>query len=88
MEARAPMTKCSECPKGYAYMTTAAMDLPVRHGGKDYVVHIPDLIVGKCDCCGEVYLDNRADDQIQSALRGSVGLPEGPATSKPRGAAK
>jgi len=41
----------------------------VRHDGRLHAVDLPRLIVPRYEACGEVYLDNRADDQIRLALR-------------------
>src|SRR5689334_11495323 len=61
--------KCVACESGYVRDRVIAKDVTMKHNGKEYDLHIPDLQVGQCDSCGEVYYDNRADDQKQAALR-------------------
>lgn len=68
MNNQIPTTKCAECG-GYAYDAVVAEDVKVRHDGKWYTLQIPNLLVSKCEKCGAIYRDNRADDQIRDALR-------------------
>jgi DNA-binding transcriptional regulator YiaG len=41
----------------------------VRFEGHVYTVDIPDLNIPRCQSCGELLFDNRADDQMDLAFR-------------------
>jgi putative zinc finger/helix-turn-helix YgiT family protein len=53
---------------------TVSHTTEVRHEGRLYTVHVPQLHVLKCGACGEFVLDDRANDQIYDALREQLGL--------------
>lgn len=51
--------------------------LQIKHDGRLYTVEIPRLRVPRCAACGELVLENDADEQIAQALREQIGLLSG-----------
>lgn len=56
------------CPKTIDYRTTVKLDRTV------YDVHVPDLHCRECANCGEQFFGDKADQQIDDALRDAAGL--------------
>ena len=46
----------------------------LEHDGRKYAIAIADFPVVKCRNCGEVYLDDAADERLSEALRAAAGL--------------
>jgi len=46
----------------------------VKHDGREYTVHIPDLEIPTCRKCGEQVFTASMDDRIIAALRAQAGL--------------
>jgi putative zinc finger/helix-turn-helix YgiT family protein len=46
----------------------------VKHDGRAYTVHIPDLAIPTCRKCGEQVFTAETDDRIIAALRAQLGL--------------
>lgn len=65
---------CVECCNGSLLEATIEKTTRIKYEGKPYDILVSDLLVLKCDNCGETYLDNRADRQISRALREHLGL--------------
>ena len=61
--------RCPECGRAELQPANIAYDAEVKHDGRLYAFHIPQLQVNKCGACGEVLFGNVADDQISQALR-------------------
>lgn len=61
--------RCPECGKAEVQPATIAYDAEVKHDGRLYAFHIPQLQVNQCGACGELLFGNVADDQISQALR-------------------
>jgi hypothetical protein len=66
--------RCPECGKAELQPATIAYDAEVKHDGRLYAFHIPQLQVNKCGACGEVLFGNVADDQISQSLREHLAL--------------
>jgi putative zinc finger/helix-turn-helix YgiT family protein len=45
-----------------------------EHDGRKYAISVDDLPVLKCQHCGEVYLDEAADERLSEVLRAAAGL--------------
>ena len=70
-----PSTRpCPECGKGDVRSVTIAYDAEIKHDGRLYAFPIPELLVNRCDACGEVFFDAATDDQISQALRNHLKL--------------
>ncbi|WP_169981206.1 type II TA system antitoxin MqsA family protein [Tautonia rosea] len=46
----------------------------IEHDGRKYTVEVPCLAVLKCQACGELVLDDDADERVIDALREAAGL--------------
>ncbi|HOW18590.1 MAG TPA: helix-turn-helix domain-containing protein [Phycisphaerae bacterium] len=66
--------RCPKCLRKSVNPTRIPYEAQIKHDGRLYVVDVPALNVAKCDACGELVLDNRADEQITDALRKQLGL--------------
>lgn len=65
---------CPECGKTGVQSAVIAYDANVKHDGRLYAFHIPDLPVNRCAACGEVLFSNATDDRISEALREHLSL--------------
>jgi putative zinc finger/helix-turn-helix YgiT family protein len=66
--------RCSECGKKEMYPQATDYIGEVKHDGRPYTIHIPDLEIPTCRNCGAQLFTARADDRIIAALREKVGL--------------
>ena len=66
--------RCPECGKKEVRAARVAYSTEIKYDGRLYTVEIPDLSVPRCDACGELVFDIRADEQIARALRNQLGL--------------
>jgi putative zinc finger/helix-turn-helix YgiT family protein len=55
-------------------LATIEHDAEIKHDGRMYVIHIPELQVIRCGTCGEVFFTAATDAQISQALREHLGL--------------
>jgi putative zinc finger/helix-turn-helix YgiT family protein len=46
----------------------------LEHDGRKYAISLADFPVLKCRHCGEIYLDEAADERLSEALRAAAGL--------------
>ncbi len=46
----------------------------MSHDGRTYSVEVPDLAAARCENCGELVLDDAANEQISLAFRQRLGL--------------
>jgi putative zinc finger/helix-turn-helix YgiT family protein len=65
---------CSECGRESVQPSIIAYDAAVKHDGRLYQFHIPELHVDKCANCGEFFINAASDDEISQALRKHLGL--------------
>jgi len=65
---------CPDCGKEEVKPEKIAYDAKVKHDGRQYALHILDLLVNKCSACGEVFFDSVASGQIYQALRNHLKL--------------
>ena len=65
---------CVTCGKEAVWPATVDYDAKVRHEGRLYEFHVPDLQANQCRECGETTFGNVADEQITHALREHLGL--------------
>lgn len=66
--------RCPECGKQEVHAAQVAYTAEIKHDGRLCTVEIPDLSVPRCDACGELVFDTRADEQVARALRDQLGL--------------
>lgn len=64
--------KCRERAVLPARLESYATEL--EHDGRKFAIAVADLAVQKCRNCGEVYLDDDADERLSDALRAAAGL--------------
>ena len=57
-------------------MALATVDYRVQvdHDGRKYQIHVPSLSVPRCGACGEIAIDEVADQAIQGAFRKEANL--------------
>ena len=65
---------CLTCGKEAVWPAPIDYDAKVRHEGRLYEFHVPDLRANQCRECGETTFGNVADEQITRALREHLGL--------------
>ena len=65
---------CPTCCKKTVQPATITHVAEIKYESRTYSVKIPDLKVGKCPDCGEVYFDLDTDAQIDAAFRGEARL--------------
>jgi putative zinc finger/helix-turn-helix YgiT family protein len=72
----APSTqKCMNCREQTVSPTRLdSYATELEHDGRKYAITIADFPVLKCRHCGEVYLDEAADELLSEALRAAAGL--------------
>ena len=72
----APSTqKCMVCRERAVSPTKLdSYETELEHDGRKYSISVADLVVLKCRHCGEVYLDEGADERLSEALRAAAGL--------------
>ena len=61
--------RCSSCRETAVYRDNIHYKSAIKHEGKLYEIDIPELSVPRCCKCDEIVFDNKADEQIQLALR-------------------
>ena len=65
---------CVTRGKEAVWPATVDYDAKVRHEGRLYEFHVPNLQANRCRECGETTFGNVADEQITHALREHLGL--------------
>lgn len=65
---------CPKCREPRVTATTIHHVAEVAHDGRHYSLEIPKLEAARCEACGEIVFDDRADQQISAALRKEIGL--------------
>jgi len=69
------MRKCMICRERTVSPTTLdSYATEVEHNGRKYAISVADFPVLKCRHCGEIYLDEAADEKLSEALRTAAGL--------------
>jgi putative zinc finger/helix-turn-helix YgiT family protein len=67
--------KCMHCrQRAVSPVTLASHATEMEHDGRKYLVELTDFPVLKCQNCGELVLDEEANDRLFSALRSAAGL--------------
>jgi putative zinc finger/helix-turn-helix YgiT family protein len=72
----APTTrKCMICrERAVSPIKRDSYETELEHDGRKYAIMVADFSVLKCRHCGEVYLDEAADERLSEALRAAAGL--------------
>jgi putative zinc finger/helix-turn-helix YgiT family protein len=66
--------RCSRCRAKEVQPAVIGYTARVNHDGRIYELGLPALNTPRCRACGEVILDDQADEQISAALREHLGL--------------
>jgi putative zinc finger/helix-turn-helix YgiT family protein len=66
--------RCVECRAKEVFPQATDYTTTVKHDGRSYTVHIPDLEIPTCRKCGEQLFTVGIDDRVVAALRAQVGL--------------
>ena len=67
--------KCMVCRERTVVPTSLeSYATELEHDGRKYAIATADFSVLKCRNCGEVYLDDAADERLSEALRAAAGL--------------
>lgn len=69
-----PDSQCPMCDGGVMRDAVLRHTAVMRNDGKQHEVVIENLTVRRCEKCAEILFDNRADDQMQDALRRHLGV--------------
>jgi DNA-binding transcriptional regulator YiaG len=65
---------CARCRTRTVWPVTIPYRASIRFDGQPYEVEVPQLVVPRCETCGELHFDNYADEQITQALRAQLRL--------------
>lgn len=65
---------CVRCRTKTVWPVTIPYRANRQYEGVRYLVEIPELVIPRCETCGELHFDNYADDQINRALRTQLRL--------------
>lgn len=66
--------KCAQCRQRTVNPTTIDYSTTIEHDGRTYELHVPQLSVARCETCGQVVLDDDANERISDALRRQLGV--------------
>ena len=66
--------RCSECKAKEVYPKATDYTTAVKHDGRSYSIHIPDLAIATCRNCNAQTFSVRDDDRIFATLRAQIGL--------------
>jgi hypothetical protein len=66
--------RCWKCGEKAVHREAFPYTTEVKHDGSLYELALPALEAPRCQNCGEVVIDDAADEQISQALRDIVGL--------------
>lgn len=66
--------RCIECREKAIFPQATDYSTTVKHDGRLYTVHIPDLAIPTCRKCGAQTFAVGDDDRIIAALRAQLGL--------------
>jgi putative zinc finger/helix-turn-helix YgiT family protein len=73
--ANPPIRKCLVCrERAVAPATLPSHTLEMEHDGRKYTVTVADFQVLRCQRCGDMILDDAANERLSDALRAQVGL--------------
>ncbi len=59
---------CDSCRKNTVWPVQFPFCSQIRHDGVLHSVDTPELVVPRCQECGELYFDNHAEEQVSSAF--------------------
>ena len=60
---------CARCRTKTVWPVTIPYQASIRYEGQLHEIDVPQLIVPRCETCGELHFDNYADEQITQAFR-------------------
>jgi putative zinc finger/helix-turn-helix YgiT family protein len=66
--------RCVECKADEVFPQATDYTTTVKHDGRPYSIHIPDLAIPTCRNCGDQLFTAESDDRIIAALRAQIGL--------------
>jgi len=66
--------RCVECRAKEVYPQPTDYTITRKHDGREYTIHIPDLVIPTCRKCGEQLFTVSTDEPIIAALRAQIGL--------------
>jgi len=61
--------KCGKCRQRAVELATVPYETHVEFDGRNYLVSLPALSVPRCGNCGDISIDEGADQQISDAFR-------------------
>jgi DNA-binding transcriptional regulator YiaG len=65
---------CDRCRKWTVWPATIAYDHQIRLEGQLHHVYTPQLVVPRCQECGELFFDNDTEKQVSQAVRTQLHL--------------
>jgi DNA-binding transcriptional regulator YiaG len=65
---------CARCRTKSVWPVKIPYQGRLRYEDRLYTIEVPEWVVPRCETCGELHIDNYADDQINQALRAQVRL--------------
>ena len=65
---------CARCRTKTVWPVTMPYRASRQYEGVRHAVDVPQLVVPRCETCGELHFDNYADDQINQAFRAQLRL--------------
>lgn len=66
--------KCAQCRQRTVNPETVDYSTTIEHDGRTYEIHVPQLPVARCETCGDIVLDDEANERISDAIRSQLGV--------------
>jgi len=66
--------RCARCRQLTVHPVAIPYRSEILHDGRLHMVEVPQLTVPRCQNCGELSFDNRAEDQIDEVFRAQLRL--------------
>lgn len=66
--------KCAQCRQRTVNPTITDYSATIEHDGRTYEIEVPQLPVARCESCGQVVLDDGANERISDAVRSQLGV--------------
>src|ERR1051326_1330872 len=66
--------KCGRCGERTVNPATVDYAMLIEHDNRSLELRVPQLAVARCEACGEIVLDDEANERISTALRSQLGV--------------
>jgi putative zinc finger/helix-turn-helix YgiT family protein len=66
--------KCDQCRRRTVKPATVDYSVSIEHDGRTFEVAVTQLQAARCEACGEIVLDDEANERISKTFRAQLGL--------------